>query len=344
MINIIQILFSNVIAEAEGGKGSPISFTLILILIIAILVTVLLIRDKKIREKVKGVFQLIGKKIKNSRINSKIEKEEKGLVELIVNLGSNGYENSLFPDNTEEIIDKIKKEKAIVGKFESAIDNTEAKIEKLKSEHEIFTSLKRSEVEMEYKVKEPAAIKHKEGSRILSDLKKESDENEKKIIKIGKGIDKAEAELERLSKDGLLDPEEREGRKEREEKSLIELKQELSDRTIKEASMPGKLSIIEKEENGLRSELDVIEKKIEIQETELKEAEKEHENKIAELVKEKGHFAAEKAKSNIILKAVYEDLGKIFDKERPDNKDLSVIYIDIDRARERIKNLRSQLQ
>ncbi|MCK4890099.1 MAG: hypothetical protein KAS97_09215, partial [Candidatus Aminicenantes bacterium] len=256
----------------------------------------------------------------------------------------NGYENRLFPDNSEEIIDKIKKEREIAGKFESALDDTEKKIEKLKSEHEIFTSLKKSDIEKEYKVKEPIATKYKEVSRILSDLKKESDENEKKIIKIGKGIDKAEAEIERLLKDGLLDPEERKGRKEREEKILIELKQELSDRTMKEVSMPGEISIIEKEENGLRSELDIIEKKIENQERELKEAEKEHDDKIPDLVKEKGHFTAENAKSNITLKTIYEDLGKMLDKERPDNNDLSVIYIDIDRARERIKDLRSQLQ
>lgn len=339
----MQILFSGVVVEAEGGNGSSISFTFILILIIVVLITILLIRDKKIRGKVTGFFQLIGKKIKNSRINSKIEKEEKGLSELIAKLGSNGYENKLFPDNSEEIIDKIKKEREIVGKFDSAINDTEKKIEKLKSEHEVFISLKKSDVEKEYKVKDPVATKYKEVSRILSDLKKESDENEKKIIKLGKGIDKAGAELERLSKDGLLDPAEREGRKEREEKTLAELKQELSDRTIKEASMPGELSIIEKEEKGLRLELDIIEKEIEKQETELKEAEKEHENKIAGLVKEKGHFIAEKAKSNITLKVGYEDLGKILDKERPENKDLSVIYIDIDRARERIKTLRSQL-
>ena len=101
---------------------------------------------------------------------------------------------------------------------------------------------------------------------------------------------------------------------------------------------------LEKEENGLRSELDIVEKKIENQERELKEAEKEHDDKIADLVKEKGHFTAEVTKSNITLKTIYEDLGKMLDKERPDNNDLSVIYIDIDRARERIKDLRSQLQ
>ncbi len=342
MKNLFYLLFSGQVVEVDGGSGG-ISFPLILILIIILLVIVLLVRDKKIRDKVKGFFTLIGRKIKNSRINSKIEKEEKGLLELFTKLGDKGYENKLFPDNSDEIIDNIRKEREVAGKFESALDDTEKKIEKLKSEHEIFMSLKKSDVEKEYKVKEPVAAKYKEVSRILSDLKKESDENEKKIIKTGKGIDKAEAELERLSKDGLLDPEEREGRMEREEKTLIELKQELSDRTMKEASMPGEISIIEKEENGLRSELDIIEKKIENQETEIKAAETEHDDKISELVKEKGHFVAEKTKSDITLKTIYKELGKVLDKERPDNNDLSVIYIDIDRARERIKTLRSQL-
>lgn len=342
MKNLFSLLFSGQVVEVDGGS-SGISFTLILILIIIALVAILLIRDKKIRGKVKGFFTLIGRKIKNARINSKIEKEEKGLSEFIAKLGSKSFEKRLFPENSEEIIEKIKEERGIVEKFESAFDDTEKKIEKLKSEHEIYVSLKKSEIDKEEKIKDPVENRFKELSRIISDLKKESEDNEKKIIKAGKGIEKAQAELDRLMKDELLDPEERQGRKEREEETLAELEKELSDRTMKEASIPGELSVLEKEAADLKLKLDVFEKSISRLEDEYKETEKRHNDKIGELVKEKGHFAAEKTKSNNSLRNIYEDLGKILDKERPDNNDLSVIYIDIDRCRDRIKDLRSQL-
>ncbi|MEN8222070.1 MAG: hypothetical protein ABFR36_02320 [Acidobacteriota bacterium] len=342
MKTFISLLFSGITVDADGGS-SGISFTLILILIIVALVTILLIRDKKIREKVKGFFTSIGRKIKNARIKSKIENEEKEVAELITRLGEKGFENGLFPDNSEELIEGIRKEKGIIDQFEKALAENEKKIEKLKSEHEIFKSLKKSEIEKEEKVKDPVGKKYKDVSRLVSDLKKESEENEKKITKIAKGIEKAEAEIDRLSKDELLDPEERAGRKEREEKTLVELNKELSERTIRETAIPGELSSLEKEEADLKLKLDIFEKNLDKLKNELKETEKNHDEKISELVKEKGHFTAEKTKSSNTLKGSFEKLGNIFDKERPENNDLSVIFIDIDRARERIKNLQSQI-
>ncbi len=342
MINLIQILFSGQVAEVDGGNGG-ISFTLILILIIIALVAVLLIRDKKIRSKVKGFFSLVGRKIKNARIKSKIEKEEKEVIELMIKLGEKGFENRVYPENTEEVIGNIKKERVIIEKFDKALSDNEKKIENLKSENEIFVSLKKSDIEKEEKVKDPVEKKYKDVSRLVSDLRKESEENEKKIAKIGKNMEKAEAEINRLSKDELLDPDERTGRRDREEKNLEELKEELSERTMREAAIPAELSTLEKEESDLKLKLDIFEKNIEKLKNELKETEKKHEEKISELVKEKGHFTAEKTKSINTLKGIYEKLGNVFDKERPDNNDLSVIYIDIDRVRARIKDLQSQI-
>jgi len=343
MKNLLFLLFSGQVVEVDGGSGR-ISFTLILILIIIALVAVLLIRDRKIRNKVKGFFSLIGIKIKNARVKSKIEKEEKEVSELIIKLGDKGFENRIYPENTEELIEEIKKEKEIIDKFEKALVENEKKIENLKSEHEIFVSLKKSEIEKEEKVKDPVEKKYKDVSRLVSDLKKESDENEKKIIKIGKGIEKSEEEIDRLSKDELLDPDERAGRREREQKTLEELKKELSERTMRETAIPGELSSLEKEESDLKLKLNIFEKSLEKLQDELKETEKKYDEKISELVKKKGHFTGEQTKSSNILKGIYEKLGKVFDKVRLENNDLSVIYIDIDRARERIKNLQSQLQ
>ena len=343
MNTLSQLLLSGVSAEADTGPSGGISFTLILILIIVALVAVLLIRDKKIRDKVKGFFSLIGKKIKNARIKSKIEKEEKEITELIGKLGQKGYEDDLFPAGSDKLIETIKKEKGIMDKLGRALAETEKKIDDLKAEFEIFASLKRSDIEKEEKVKAPVEKKFKEVSRLVSDLKRESGDNEKKITKIGRGIEKVEAELEKISGDGLLDPEEKRARTDREEKTLADLKEELSGITMREAAIPGELSILEKEEIDLKLKLDVFEKSINRLESEFSDAEKKHDGKIGQLVKEKGHLAGEKAKSENVLTGIYGELGKVYDKERPDNKDLSVIYIDIDRARERIKNLRAQL-
>ncbi len=342
MNTLINLLFSD-ISVAADNNGGGISFTLILVLIILVLVAFILIRDKKIRDKVKGFFTVIGRKIKNARIKSKIEKEEKEVAELLSKLGEKGFGVGIYPDNTEELIEGIKKEKGIIEKFAKALSDNEKKIEKLKSEYEIFESLKKSEIEKEEKVKEPVEKKYKDVIRLVSDLKKESEDNEKKITKIGKGIEKAEAELDRLSKDELLDPEERSGRREREENTLKDLRKELSGRTMRETAIPGELSSLEKEETDLKLKLEIFNKNLEKLESELKNTEKKHDEKISELVKEKGHFAGEKTKSSNTLKDLFEKLGIIFDKERPENNDLSVIYIDIDRARERIKNLQSQI-
>ncbi len=336
------LLFSGQTIELDGEK-SGFSFTIILILIIIVLIAVLLIRDKKLRGKVKGFFTLIGRKIKNARIRSGIEKEEKRLSDLIADLGSRGFEKNFSPDNSEDIIDRIKKEREIVEKFESALNDTGKKIEKLKSEHEVHISFKKSEIEKEKKIKDPIEKRFKELRKMIAGIKNESDDNEKKIISTGKGIEKTQTEIERLKKDELLDPEERQERKEKKEKLLAELEKELSDRTIREASIPDELSVLEKEAADLELKLDVFEKSISKLENEYKDIEQQYNDKISGLVKEKGHFTAQKAKSNNDLRKIYKDLGELLNKERPENNDLSVIYIDIDRANEKIRDLRSRL-
>ncbi len=341
MVNLIQVLFSGVVVSKEGKGG--ISLTLVLIIIIIALVTVLLVRDKKIRGKVKSFFTMIGRKIKNSRIKSRIEKEEKEITELLAKLGRKGFENNIYPDNSEDLLEKIKKEKEILDKFDKALSDNEKRIGSLKSEHEIFVSLKKSDIEKEESVKDPVEKKYKSILKRLSDLKKESDDNEKRIVKIGGKIEKAKTELERLKRDELLDPEERADRKVREENTIAELNNELTDLTMRESAIPPELTSIQKEEADLKLKLDVFEKNLEKLRKELKKKEDEYDDKISELVKEKGHYTAEKVKSGKALSEIFEKLGNLFDKERPDNIDLSVIYIDIDRARERIKNLRSQL-
>jgi len=335
-----QILYSGVVAKEEG-RG--LSFTLILILIITALVVVILIRDKKIRDKVKGFFALIGRKIKNSRINSKIEKETNEISELLTKLGRKGFENKIFPNDSGEITDSIKEERGVGEKFDKVLANIEKKIEKLKSDHEIFISLKKSEIEKEEKLKNPVEKQYKEFSGKFEDLKKESGDNEKKIGKIVKGIDKTKAELKRLAEDALLDPEERESRKDREENALKEFNRELSERKTRETYIPKELSICEKDVGVFKSKLDIFKNKIEKLEKEYKESVNKYDDKVKEMVKEKGHYTAERSKTDTALAKLYGEFGKILDKERPENNDLAVIYIDMDRARERIKDLRSQL-
>ncbi len=339
---LMQLLYSGAFTEAEKGSGGH-SFTLILILIIVILITIILIRDKRIRAKVKGLFTLIGRKIKNSRINSKIEKETDELSKLLTKLGQKGFENKIFLNDSDKVINSIKKEMEIREKFDKAVANIEKKIEKLKSDHEIFISLKKSEIEKEEKLKSPIEKGYKEFSGKYDDLKKELSDNEKKIGKILKSIDKAELELKRLTKDALLDPEERKSRKDREEKNLKEFNGELSERKTRETDIPKELSICENDIGVFKSKLDIFKNKIEKLEKEYKESVNKYDDKVKEMVKEKGHYTAERSKTDTALAKLYGEFGKILDKRRPENNDLAVIYIDMDRARERIKDLRSQL-
>ncbi len=341
---LFQILSSGVSGDATGKGGSSSAFIWILIFIIIVLATIILVRDRRIRDKVTGFFKLIGNKVKVARINSKIKKEEHSISGLMKALGEKAWEKELNIINGDEIKINIKKELDIKEKLENELNEINKRIEKNKDSFNSNIKNLESKIKNEEEQKDPLDEKLKDQEKDLSRLEKELKENERRVEKLEKGIEKNNTELERLNKDQLLDDEEREDRIGKAESIIRSYGEELPQKKSLAEKIKDEIKIIADKNSSLKKDIEIFEKKIDELKEEIKTAERSNDKVVKELLSEKGKCAAEISRTTEKLDLQYKKFGTLFDRSRQEDPSLFVIYSEIDKARETIKNLKIEKQ
>lgn len=338
----ILLFLSGVVEDTGADGGSSSTFLWILIFIIIVLATIILVRDRKIREKVSGFFKLIGNKVKVARINSKIKKEEQSVSGLIEELGKKAWEKDLEINNGEEVRTVIKKELVIKETLGNEMNEISKKIEKNKDNHNSFVKNMESKIKNEEEQKDPLDEKLKKQEKDLFRLEKELTEAKKKIEKLEKSIEKNKSELERLNKDQLLDDEERNDRIGKAESILRSSGEELPQKKSETEKIKDEIKLLTGKNETLRTGIEKFEKRISEIRDEIKTAEKLNDKKVKELLSEKGKCAAEISRNTEKLSVHYKKFGSLFDRSRQEDPSLFVIYSEIDQGREKIKNLKTE--
>jgi chromosome segregation ATPase len=344
MINFALSILSLQETSPITKEGAPYWILWFFLCIILLLITFIFLRDKSMRQRVNLFLSKAKRKFIKTRLQARVRKEKHKKDELIMELGIKTWNEGIRDEKSEKIDKKLEILEESKSSSQKELEEINSKIKKLDNQLtengekqneriekqegdkkpfqekldetkekerliEFHLIQKQKEIEDEEKSLNAAEgkLKNIELNSDLSEANKKSQINEvkEKIKKLETNREKIQQELEELRKD-----------KPELEKEIKNLQRKINDyeRTIKniEKEKKEKRGVILKETKELRKDISTVQKKI-------KETEKQKE-------------------------PLFEDLGKVIDEFRVENKELTPLYSQIDKINKRIQDIEEQIQ
>jgi len=325
------------------GSGSNLIVWILLIVVLA-LVAFILIRDRRARQWLISLFKKAGNRIKRARINSKIDKLNENVRDLVINLGRETWKRHLMPEKSENVRRLISESLKKKSESDSGMEEINGKLDKINREFKRNEKTKDDRIGDLKRKKEPFEKKYKEYKDKRNDFEKMERSLEKGILRLKNSIEKEKKTLLELAEDKLLDSEERDFRQRRSEESLKAAEIELSNSNKELPEVKNKISALSEQIGSAESEIKKFEGNAEKIEEEFEEVRKKSDELKKELMTEKGRVAAGLSEVKKRLDSDFFLLGDLAVKVRPDDNSLSKLFAEIDSNSEKINNLKKELE
>lgn len=318
--------------------------TWLLIIIIVGLCAFIVIRDKKMREAVMGLFLRVKKKIRIARIKAKINKENEKKQELIKNLGEETCIKGVdagFVAAERNKADELAKEKK---KIEREIEKRNAEMEKNTKSFEEFEKKQDGLIKEQEEKLEPLEKELSQVKKELHSSQKEIADKEKQKEKFEKKIASQRQKTEEIEKDEDLSKIEKQEKREEIEKTIKEFessraaivqelessRREKPEKEKKPAELEPRVRAFEEKIKALKEEKKAEEKKVDEMNSGLRTSRNTLISKQSQLKKE--------------LDSLFETIGEKINNSRVENSDLLPLYTRIDDVDKTIKELEKQVE
>lgn len=340
-----MIIFQVVNAsESNQSRSFPVWVFWLLVFIIAVLLIFILIRDKRVRAKIRAFFSWIGSKIRMARIKSKINRKTQEKMKVIARLGQLAWDAKIDIPEIESENEEIKKLKADEALINDEIQKLDAEIEKNRTVIERYNqnqAKKISDIEVE---KKPLDVEYKKLNSQKDQVEGELKENEKLKTKVARNLKHHEQEIDKIEKDTYLSKIEKEMKRKENEKAIDELKKNEIKATEKLDSLREKLENVKKKIDELRGQISKFEDKIKIYESEQQQHQKKNDEQIDNLQKSRKALNIKNIGLQKQLSVLLKKTGEKLNQNRPDRAELKEIYSQIDLIDHRIQELESKMK
>jgi chromosome segregation ATPase len=305
------------------GEGLPYWTFWLLLLVIFLLVIFIFLRDKDLRRRISLFLFGAKKKLIKLRLQSRLRREFRKKAEFIRNLGKKAWEDKLKIPKGEKIQQELDKLEQNKKELEQESEDVRLKIVELEADQEKFLQDHGDSVnELQ------AAIKPYHGK--IAGMKDEErvleiqvSEKQKELEGVIRGInslkDKDDDKLEEFTK-----------------------QRDAVDDTIK--NLVEKRLGLEKERKGHQEKIDELDRKLKAIEEGSKKRIREFHKEIKEWNRDKEKLLEKIDHIEHKKEPLFVRLGKQTDETRKSQKELSLLYSQIDRSNQRIGELEQQIK
>jgi len=336
--------FSDQTPQPGAQEGLPYWIFWFLLSIIVLLVIFIFLRDKTLRQRLNQFLFRTKQKLVRLRLQKNLAGEKKKKIGYLHELGQTARAKKIRLPEDEKLIKKITSlEKSMISRKKET-KTINSKIETLKADFEKDCLELDTEKDKYEEDKKPQDM---ENNRISGEVAKAESlvhtlqKDLKKFEKNLRSSEKSLQELARSEKAGVEEKvvkekglnsiiQELEERKKETQKSLPEIQQKMEDLSEQQRKIA---KTVQESNDKIQDTVERKKQKSKIFHSEVKEGEKDKENNL-DLIRD-----LEKQMSPLFL-----ELGELFERSRVDNKDLSLLYSQIDRANKRTSDLEKQIK
>ena len=344
MIKSFLDLFSQQTANSAAKDGLPYWTFWLLISFILLLLAFIFLRDKELRRKMDEFFFRTRKKMIKYRHQKRLARENRRKERMIMGLGQKAWERRIETKNgkkiflelhyLEEKCEKLKKESAdIVTKISfinTCLDENTKKFDVCLSEKEDEKSPHVEEL-LEFKGKEKK-------------IEIEVAEKQNELVTATTEINSINKDLHDAEEGGLEwnDAKKTEVKSTQEKLEQMEKEKAAIDKKIK--TLLGKKEKFEKQRKEHEKSIKGIEKEITKIEQDKKQQNREYQKEIRECEKNQIKVSDRIQKVAKEREPLFESYGALVEKERVSDKELEVLYSQIDRVAKRIGEIEKQIE
>lgn len=343
MRDFISNIFSYQNAPPGASEGLPYWIFWLLLCIILLLLAFIFLRDKDLRRRINNFFFRTKQKLIKLRLQHQLKRETNKKQNSLLNLGKKAWESKAPVPKGEEITEQLEEIEQKINVYKKELKECEEKIKSLTS-----TLLDKNKI-FDKDIAEQENIKnqHHEKLKILIEEEKKI---ESQVLSKQKEIENITQQINDLYDSLKLKKESEQSGEKTEEidpkkveeniSELSEKKKKTNDEIKKFVDDKAKLEI---EEDKIQSRIDEIQQKINEIVEEQKQFTRKHQKEIKEWEKTRNKTEDKIKSFEQEELPLFESLGKVFDAERIENKELEVFYSQIDRINSKIQELEKQI-
>ncbi len=344
MIQFFMGLFSHQTTNAAVNDGLPYWMFWLLMSFILLLLAFIFLRDKELRRKMDEFFFRTRKRLIKYRHQRRMARENRKKEQLIMGLGQKAWERRIEVKNGNKVFRELQYLEEKTVKLEQEAADIKTKISFLNTSldentKKVETHLSEKEVEKSPHVEKLLDYKEKEKK-----IEIEVVETEKELMIIAKNINSTKKDLHDAEEDGLewSDEKKSELKSIQEKLDKLEEGKETLDKKIVE--LVEKKAEYEEQRKEHEKSIEEIEKEITKIEHDKKHQTREYEKEIKEWEKNQQRLSDKLQKVIKEKEPLFESYGALVEKERVGDRELEVLYSQIDRLNARIEEIEKQIE
>lgn len=344
MIEIFSGLFSQQAANTAAKDGLPYWMFWLLISFILLLLAFIFLRDKELRRKMDEFFFRTRKRLIKYRHQRRMVRENSRKERLIVELGQKAWDRRIEIKNGQKIFNELKYLEEKSEKLQKETVDIKTKISFLNSSLDENTRKFDARLSEKENEKSPHVEKLLEFKGKEDEIEKEVAEKQKGLMELTKDINSTRKYLHDVEEDGLEWDDEKKAEVNSIQEKLDQLEKDKAayDSTIK--SLVKKKAEFDKLRTKHEISIEEIEKAITKIEHDKKHQTREYQKEIKEWEKNQIKVSDKIQKVTKEREPLFESYGGLIERERVSDRELEMLYSQIDRVSARIAEIEKQIE
>jgi chromosome segregation ATPase len=331
-------------ADTSARDGLPYWTFWLLLSFILLLLAFIFLRDKELRRKMDEFFFRTRKRLIKYRHQKRMARENRKKERLILELGQKAWERRIEIKNGKKIFRELKYLEEKSDKLRKETADIKTKISFLIASQEENSNKVDARLNEKEDEKSPHVDKLLEFKSKEKEIETEVAEKQKDLEAMTKDINSTKKDLQEVEEDGLEwdDEKKAEVKGIQDKLDRMEKDREALDREIK--SLVEKKAEFEKQKKENEKFIEGIEKEILKIEHDKKHQTKEFQKEIKEWEKNEVKVNERIQKLVKEREPLFGTYGSLIEKERASDRELEVIYSQIDRVTVRIEEIEKQIE
>jgi predicted nucleic acid-binding Zn-ribbon protein len=344
MINLFSGMLSQQTANMSARDGLPYWTFWLLLSFILLLLAFIFLRDKELRRKMDEFFFRTRRRLIKYRHQRRMARESRKKELLILEIGQKAWERRIEIKNGNKVFRELQYLEEKSEKLQKEAAEIKAKISFLNTNQDENTKKCDAHLSEKEDEKTPHVNKLLEFKSKEKEIETEIAEKQKELETMSKDINSLKKDLLEVEEDGLeWDDEKKAEVKGIQDKiNLMEKDKETLDKKIK--ALLEKKAEDEKQKKKNEKYIEGIEKEISKIEHDKKHQTREYQKEIKEWEKNEVKVSDRIQKVVKEREPLFGEYGSLVERERPSDRELDVIYSQVDRVMARIEEIEKLIE
>jgi hypothetical protein len=344
MARLLTTIFPNQEIPPGSSEGLPFWIFWLMLFFILLLLAFIFLRDKDMRRRLDAFFIGFKKKIKKTRLQQLLKREQRRTQNTLYELGKKAWNQHVEIPDSESITKKIMD---IEDKIAELMEEKKESASEIKTLNHDLQKVKEKQDQKSQQIRNQISNKKQK----LQTLQKKEKDMENSITQKHFVMQETAKKITQAKKE-LLDAESRKEPKNDEKKEKrADFEENISEWQKKKKTSDEQINSLVKEKKDIEKDTKKLEKEIDNLNQQIKEIEYYKKQETKKFQKEIREWEKTRDKTIEKINKIEEEktpffrsLGKLADEQRIAHKELSVYYSKIDRSKKRIKNLEKQIE